>query len=77
MQTMSVGELKASFSDILERVQKEGKEIVITYGRKHKKIAKIVPYKESKRPRRFGLFQGKTLHMAEDFAIDDEALLQG
>ena len=46
MKTITVGELKAKFSEILELVRTQKEEIIIEYGKKRKKIAKIVPYEE-------------------------------
>ncbi len=48
MKTITVGELKARFSEILKLVETEKEEIIIEYGKKRKKIAKIVPYEEKK-----------------------------
>ena len=77
MQTLSVGELKARFSEILETV-KEGEEIVISYGKKREYVAVLIPYSRyhQKRPRKLGLLQGRascTIH--EDFKISDEDML--
>jgi len=43
MQTISLGELKATFSEVLARVAR-GEEIVITYGKKREKVAVLMPY---------------------------------
>ncbi len=59
MQTIQVGEFKSELSSILKQVQELGEEFVIEYGRKHKKIAKIVPYVEETSPRKFGLLEGQ------------------
>ena len=45
MKTLGVGEIKAHFSDVLERV-KGGEKIAVAYGKKKKKVAVIVPYDE-------------------------------
>jgi antitoxin (DNA-binding transcriptional repressor) of toxin-antitoxin stability system len=42
MPTMTVGQFKALFPEVLDRVQ-QGEDIVINYGRKKKKIAVLVP----------------------------------
>lgn len=44
MQTIQVADLKANFSDILKHIQSDKEEYVIQYGRKHKKVAVLVPY---------------------------------
>jgi len=51
MKTLSVGELKAQFSEVLKRVQ-QGESFVILYGKKKKPVAKIVPFEEPKRKKR-------------------------
>lgn len=60
MKSIQVGQFKAEFSSILETVQKSGEKYIIEYGRKHKKIAMLVPYKEEK-VRKFGQLKGKIL----------------
>ena len=45
MQTLTIGELKASFSEVLKKLR-SGQKIVISYGKKRGKIAMIVPYSE-------------------------------
>lgn len=43
MKTLPVGELKAQFSEVLEKVRK-GEKYGIVYGKKKKPVAMIVPY---------------------------------
>lgn len=43
MITMSVGELKPNFSEVLKNVV-DGENVIISYGRKKKKVAVMVPY---------------------------------
>ena len=61
MITIQVGELKTHFSEILDKVKK-GEEIIISYGRKKDKIAKIVPYKDhqSNTSRKLGILKNKS-----------------
>ena len=70
MQTIQIGQFKSELSSILKRVHELGEEFVIEYGRKHKKIAKIVPYVEEKVPRKFGLLEGQ-YEVPDNF--DDES----
>jgi antitoxin (DNA-binding transcriptional repressor) of toxin-antitoxin stability system len=49
MKTMTVGEIKAHFSEILKEVE-NGKQIGILYGKTKKSVAMIVPYNEPPRP---------------------------
>ena len=59
MKKMSVGELKANFSEVLKRVI-AGEEIGIIYGRKKEPVAKIVPQSAHKSAKRkFGRLKGK------------------
>lgn len=78
MKTMTVGELKAQFSEVLGQLIKNGEPVVISYGKKKEKIAAIIPYDqlkpETERP--LGLMQGRArCVMHDDFALDDEELL--
>lgn len=76
MESISVGELKARFSQILERV-KAGEEIVISYGRKRRKVAVILPYDRyvSKRERVLGLLKGRaSCVIHEGFKMTDEEM---
>lgn len=73
MQTIQVGKFKTEFSSILNRVQNRGEEFVIEYGKKHKKVAMLVPYKEEKKPRIFGLLEGKA-SVPEDFDSECEEI---
>ncbi len=69
MQTIQVGKFKAELSSILEKVQKNGEKYIIEFGKKHKKIAMLVPYEENKKARKFGQLRGK-LDIPDNF--DDE-----
>jgi len=48
MKTITLDELKDNFLEILKLVQTKKEEIVIEYGKNHQKIAKIVPFEETK-----------------------------
>jgi len=71
MQTIQVGQLKAEFSSVLEQVHQFGEKFIIEYGKKHKKVAMLVPYEEKRKRRRFGQLKGK-MEVPEDF--DDESI---
>ena len=78
MQTLTVGEFKARFSEVLEKVRL-GEEIVISYGKKRQRVAVLLPYSHYDRgkPRKIGLLKGRAkciLH--KDFKITDEDLLR-
>ena len=77
METFKVGELKRNFSHILQKVQ-AGEEIIISFGKKEKKIAVLVPYDKyiSDSPRPLGVLKGKAKCIInDDFQISDEELL--
>ena len=77
MKTLTVGELKAKFSEVLAQV-KEGQKIIISFGRKREKVAVLVPYVQyrSKPERKLGLLKGRgrcVIH--KDFKLSDEEML--
>lgn len=77
MQTLTIGELKGRFSEVLKKV-KNGQEIIISYGRKKEKIAVIVPYSDyiSRPERSLGLLKDRAkciIH--EDFTMSEEEML--
>jgi len=77
MKTLPVGELKAQFSDVLERV-KQGESFGILYGKKKRPVAMIVPYidPEEKQDRKLGILDGKVkITFADDFRMTEEELL--
>ena len=78
MKTMTVGELKAQFSEALGQVLKSGEPIAISYGKKKEKIAAIIPYSQLKpaSDRTLGVMSGRArcvIH--DDFALTDEDML--
>ena len=78
MKTVTIGELKAHFSDVLERV-KQGETVVISYGRKKEKVAALIPYRQLQpaKPRPLGLLEGRAqCHILDDFSISDEELME-
>ena len=75
MKVITVGEFKARLSQIIERILK-GEEYVISYGRKKKKIFKVVPYKEEKPKRKLGSLEGKaTATFSKDWKMTTEEFL--
>jgi antitoxin (DNA-binding transcriptional repressor) of toxin-antitoxin stability system len=77
MKTLPVGELKAQFSEVLEKV-KQGERFGILYGKKKKPIAMIVPFSEveEKKERKLGILEGKfNVQFSTDFKMTEEELL--
>ncbi len=77
MQTLSIGELKTRFSEVLQKVR-SGQKIVISYGKKREKVAVIVPYSvyASKQERSLGLLKdraGCIIH--DDFEMSEKEML--
>ncbi len=79
MDSIGVGELKSDFSNILREIQESGKKYIIEYGKRHKKVAMIIPYDkklEEQENRTFGLLQGiGSFKLHDDFVMSDEELL--
>jgi prevent-host-death family protein len=77
MQTFTIGELKARFSEVLGQVR-QGKEIVISYGKKREKVAVLLPYSHyrAKPERELGLLKDRGHYVIhEDFKVSDEEML--
>ncbi len=71
MQSIQVGQFKSELSSILEQVQNLGETFVIEFGKKHKKVAMLVPYEENKKVRKFGIYKDK-FDIPDDFDDEDE-----
>ena len=77
MKSLPVGELKAQFSEVLEKVQ-QGESFEITYGKSKKPVAKIVPINgaKPKKKRKLGIWEGKVKYVfADNFKMTDEELI--
>jgi antitoxin (DNA-binding transcriptional repressor) of toxin-antitoxin stability system len=76
MKSLPVGELKAQFSEVLEKVQ-QGESFGILYGKKKTPVAMIVPIVEPQRKKRkLGILKGKAkVIFADDFKMTDEELI--
>lgn len=75
MKTMTVGQFKAEFSDVLARVAK-GQAVAVAYGRKHKPVAMMVPYEGESKARKLGLLEGRASYRwINNSRITDEELL--
>jgi prevent-host-death family protein len=77
MNAIPIGQLKANFSTILERVKK-GEKVVISFGKKKENVAVLIPFIDDKpeKSRKLGLLKGKAKCIfKEDFQISDEVFL--
>lgn len=77
MKALPVGELKAQFSEVLEKV-KQGEKYGILYGKKKKPIAMIVPFKDTDefKERNIGILDGKYhVVFSDDFKMTEEELI--
>jgi prevent-host-death family protein len=76
MKTLSVGEFKTHFSEVLDDV-KHGEEIVVCYGRKKEKVAVVIPYeKYTRKSVQLGVMEGvATYRVRDDFKMTDEELI--
>lgn len=76
MEILTVGEFKAKFSEVLQRVL-AGEEIAISYGKNRKVVACLVPKSpEKKQRRKLGILEGKaSVRFGKDFNITDEEML--
>ena len=79
MHAIQVGQLKSEFSTVLDKIQNNGEKFVIEYGKKHKKVAILIPYDKSyedKEEIKFGYLKDKaTFNIHDDFKISDEDFL--
>jgi len=76
MKTMSVGELESHFAEVIEAV-KNGEQILISYRKKRKKIAVIVPFSQYVQENgvKLGLLKNTAkCDFADDFEMTAEEL---
>jgi antitoxin (DNA-binding transcriptional repressor) of toxin-antitoxin stability system len=75
MKSVTVGEVKTNFSDILVQVKK-GENVKIVFGRARKPVALIVPIEKINSPRKIGILDGKaTFKVNGDGKISEEEFL--
>ncbi|MDA9271850.1 type II toxin-antitoxin system Phd/YefM family antitoxin [bacterium] len=79
MKSVQVGVFKSEFSDILQQVKENGESFIIEYGKNHKKVAMLVPYKEClehQKPRIFGYMKNRgSYELQDDFYMTDDEFL--
>jgi hypothetical protein len=76
MKTMTVGEFKSHFSEVLEQV-KAGVGFVVTYGRKKDIVGYFLPESQLLKPKRkLGLLEGKAkVTFKPDFKMTEDEFL--
>jgi len=76
MKSLSVGEIKTQFSEVLEKVQ-QGESFGITYGKSKKLVAEInPPKKQTRKKRKLGILEGKMkVVFADDFKMTEEEFI--
>ena len=79
MKAIQVGELKTHFSEILQQIQTSGEQYIIEYGKKHHKVAMLIPYDKSYEQveeRKFGAYKNQGSFKVNDtFEMSDEEFL--
>jgi len=76
MKTMSVGEFKTHFSEVIEQV-KAGEKIEVTFGKKKEVVGYFSLKEQGTKPKRtLGILDGKaSVVFHEDFKMTDEEFL--
>lgn len=75
MKTMTVGEFKARFSEVIEAVKK-GEAVTVSYGKNHRPIGIFQPFEEKARKRKLGILSGKaSFSLGKSFEITEEEFL--
>lgn len=75
MKTLTVGELKANFSDVLSIVLKTGEAVGISYDKKRERVAALVPIDQVKpaSKRVLGTLSSKaSVTFKPNFSLSDE-----
>ncbi|MEJ2880680.1 type II toxin-antitoxin system Phd/YefM family antitoxin [Pedobacter sp. GR22-6] len=76
MKTLTVGEFKTHFAEVLEQV-KAGIGFAVTYGRKKEIVGYFLPESLIEKPaRKLGILEGKaTVVFKDDFKMSEEDLI--
>jgi hypothetical protein len=75
MKTMTVGEFKTHFSEVLEQV-KEGEKIAVTFGKKKEVVGYFLPELPEQTKRSLGILEGKAKAIfSNDFKMTDDEFL--
>ena len=75
MKTMSVGEFKTHFSEVLEQV-KAGEKFAVTFGKKKEIVGYFLPEIPNQSKRKLGILEGKAkFTFGADFEMTAEEFL--
>lgn len=76
MRTITIGDLKANFSQIIKDVE-AGEKIIIAFGKQSKKVAVIVPFQQYfGRKRKLGLLANRgKVKFANDWEMTEGELV--
>ena len=76
MQTMTVGNFKKDFSQVVYGL-KQGNKYAISYGKSKQKLAVVIPFKDYLgKKRKLGVLSKNTqISISDDFKITDSELL--
>jgi len=75
MKTMTVGEFKTHFSDVIEQI-KSGEEIAVTYGKKKEVVGYFIPGKSKEPKIKLGIMEGKAkFTFSPDFKMTTDEFL--
>jgi len=75
MKSMSVGEFKTHFSEVLEQV-KAGEKFAVTFGKKKEIVGYFLPEIPNQDKRKLGILEGKAkFTFGDDFEMSTEEFL--
>jgi hypothetical protein len=75
MKTMTVGEFKTHFSEVIEQV-KDGEKIAVTYGKKKEIVGYFLPELPQQPKRKLGILEGKAkFTFGPDFKMTEDEFL--
>lgn len=76
MKTMSAGEFKTHFSEVIDQIR-AGEKIEVTFGKKKEVIGYFSPKEQGEKPKRkLGILEGKaSVVFHEDFKMTEEEFL--
>ena len=77
MKTLSVGDFKTHFSSVLEKL-KGGEQFTIEFGKKHERVAVLLPYSQYKKSKKLklGIMKHKGLiEFSSNYKMSEEEFL--